>query len=374
MLDDKSNNMLFKRTKYRHTKALNWSSNGKIPLIIDCNEGMPATYSMEEITYDPRAYLDVYLPLALNNLKIGSDCVPIIKLYFGAHILSSVFGGKLTFINKKIHVYEKGNISFLDTNKSPDIRMDFVEHVIAFYQYLLKYVPADIYVPIPHLTSPFGVSAILYGEQDFYLDMVVQPERIHRLLSEVTTQYINVTKKLYYDNNKDFSYTIHPMRGTYFEKGIWMADDAIVAISPEHIREFDSFYTQKISQTLNTKIYSHYCITESSQALHCLKSMAETEHIYGIANQYTPEFFVDNYTIFKNRLALISGYPLYNGLKHKSNSAAQAMKKFEEWAKYFIDSFQGKSGLIIRMTIPTVTEAQEIYGIWNELNNWDDED
>lgn len=46
------------------------------------------------------------------------------------------------------------------------------------------------------------------------------------------------------------------------------------------------------------------------------------------------------------------------------------LRSFRAAAEDFLERFQGKSGLILTCGAGTVEEAQDLYGIWDSLCSW----
>jgi hypothetical protein len=158
--------------------------------------------------------------------------------------------------------------------------------------------------------------------------------------------------------------------GIYLEDMVKFSDDCCVNMGAEHNEEFNLAYTKMIADEFGVGIGTHYCVLPEKGQLaeHCIEPHCKAPHIRSLSSQYPPEYFLEHYGQFDKRLALISQN---DSMDRFGSASRQRAVGFRAWAEDFCARFNGKSGLIILWSVPTASEARDLFGIWESINRWE---
>jgi hypothetical protein len=355
------------RTKERHSRCLNWKSAGSIALGL--TTPVPETVPLFVRYTNPEAMLEHQGKIVENTERIGSDLMPFMHPCFNAAVLFSILGGTYELDEQNIHYFPLLNSWVFDpTLPVPPIDSGLFEDVVAAMSHLVRHAPPHVHVTTPYLHTPLNTAALLRDPATFYLDILEQPQEIHRVLATVTDVLIQSQKLLLERMGRRMTPAVS-QEGIYLEDMVKFSDDCCVNMGPEHNEEFNLAYTKRIADEFGVGIGTHYCVLPEKGQLfeHCIEPHCKASHIRSLSNQYPPEYFLEHYERFEGRLSLISQN---DSMDRFGSTPRQRAAGFKAWAEDFCERFAGKSGLIILWSVPTASEAEELFGIWESINQW----
>ena len=354
-----------RQTKIRHQKCLSWQSNGRaaLALVVNPVQKQPPLeewYSNEKVIFE-------YESIKLRNMmQVQSDILPVIHCNFNAAAIFSLFGATVGY-HENGPVYHPffTDVEMIDKLEVPEASGGLMPLILKSVRYCSKNAPAYVNIAMPFHHSPLDTAALLRGAEVFYLDCILEKERMKKLLSVITEAFIQAENYLNRSLNRTLENYINT-HGIYFGNMIEISDDCCVNLGPDLIRELDMYYLKQISKRLNINLCTHYCVLNDNQGNHCIDPMLEASYIKCLNNQYSPEYFSSNYKRFENKLALIHS----GSIMRFGETADQRIENFKVWAKEYLHSFKGKSGLILYLSVPAIEEAKEIFEIWDSINRW----
>ena len=308
-----------------------------------------------------------------NCLAVQSDVVPVAFPNFTAAVVVSLFGAEINFHeNGPVYSPVFTDTADIDRLAVPPLDGGLMPQIERAIDYFRERVPDFVEVTPPYIHTPLNSAALLRGPGEFYADLCLEPQRAHRLLSIVTETAAGAATRLFDHLGRPPAPFTNWM-GIHLGDLVHISDDCCVNLSPDFITTFDLDYVDILSTHLGTQFCTHYCVMprQGDLAEHCLEPTCACAATQAICNQYSPEYFLEHYDRFENRLALISqvgfpGIPL-------GQSRQERLGRFRDAAEDFLDRFQGKSGLILTCGAPTVEEARDLYSIWDSLCPWPEE-
>ena len=355
------------RTRERHTRCLNWQSDGAVALALTVPVPDPAP--LTERYTRPEVILEHQSHVAETIVQVRSDQLPCLHPCFNAAVLFSGLGGRVELHGQDIHYVPNRQSWVFDAHQPvPPPDSGLFPNVLAAMEHLAQHAPSWAAVTTPYFHTPLNTAALLRDPAAFYLDVLDQPDEIHRVLATVTKTFIESQRLLHARLGRGVTPSV-AQEGIHLADMTKFSDDCCVNLGPAHIEEFDVAYTQKIAAAFDMGVATHYCVLPDKGQLaeHCIEPNAGAAHVRVLCNQYTPEYFLQNYERFDRRLALVSQS---GSVTRFGATPAERAQRFKTWATEFLTRFAGRSGLIIQWSVPTVAEAQKLFGIWESVNRW----
>jgi hypothetical protein len=356
------------RTRERHSRCINWKSRGAIALGLTAP--VPETVPLSVRYTHPEAMLERQSKIVENTEMIRSDLMPFMHPCFNAAVLFSILGGTYELHGQDIHYLPCTNSwVFNPAIPLPPFDSGLFENVVAAMDYLAKHAPTHIHITTPFFHTPLNTAALLRDTAAFYLDILEQPQEIHRVLAAVTDAFIHSQRLLMERLGRRMTPSVS-QEGIYLEDMVKFSDDCCVNMGAEHNEEFNLAYTKMIADEFGVGIGTHYCVLPEKGQLaeHCIEPHCKAPHIRSLSSQYPPEYFLEHYGQFDKRLALISQN---DSMDRFGSASRQRAVGFRAWAEDFCARFNGKSGLIILWSVPTASEARDLFGIWESINRWE---
>lgn len=355
------------RTKRRHELCLSWHSEGAVALAVSAPPRLGRDWT--RWFQDPQVMLDHELALLENKLAVQSDIVPTVFTNFTAAVVVSMLGARIEF-HENGPVYEPliRDWRQLDDLGMPDMDSGLMPRIEQTLAHFRRHVPDVVEVVPPYIHTPLNSAALLRGPLDFYADLCLERARAHQLLKLVTDTAAAVAGHIFDHLGRPPTPFVN-QTGIFLGDMVHISDDCCVNLSPEFIREFDLAYVEDLAAQLSTRFCTHYCaMPPRDLAEHCLAPICACGVTAALYNQYSPEYFLEHYDQFENRLALVSlGLPA--GAR-SGRTPDERLRNFRDWSTSFLERFEGKSGLIIQCMATTVEEAREVYRVWESLCPW----
>jgi len=210
--------------------------------------------------HDPRLYLETYLKMWLIQFRRFPDDTALtkyIQVSMGVATDLSIFGAQYDYPNDK----DPWQITFplaehpelLDTMEYPDFYTGgYMQGCHEFYNKigeLVEKLAPDFKMDFPYLVrGPFGVASALRGLENFIIDIFVEPDYAHRLMSYVTESHIRWDL----ERSKFLHRPLEPLHNCN--------DDVnCPTVSPSMYHDFILEYERQLGKFYNGTGYYHSC-------------------------------------------------------------------------------------------------------------------
>ena len=346
--------MLSKETIRQRNRDAFLAESDYIPLkIMVPNPDLPKI-NRWEITMEPDKALEFGLAETRYCRELSTDWFPYLTTYYQDILIPGLFGAELFDGFKDKNPMPKPcfeDIQEVDRFQLEDMdtRSPLMEQALDFHRTLLSQVPEDLEVTAPAVTSPLDYAVNMRGG-DFFVDMVIEPERAKRflaLITELIIQKIRLFKDV--SNEPDDEYLTN--RGLFLP-GIRVACDSMVNLSPAMIEEFMSPFFIRMAEEF-TRVLVHYCTTPAPSG-HVIGVLKKCPGVFGVDNWqgYRTLFKAEDEEMLQDQLTVLTDIP--------------ADKLWEELETPFFKDVKRKGGrgLIVSTTANTVDEGKCLYDQW----------
>jgi len=235
-------------------------------------------------------------------LKEGSGALLNVRCNYGTGILPSVFGAELFVMEEKLNTLPTSKPIKNQTMEEiveqgiPDLTNGLGKKVFEmaarFNELFDNYPRIQKYARIfhPDLQGPMDVCELLYGS-DLFVDLLVKPELIKRLLGLIVDTYAAFMRKWELLVPFDEGYSTH---WSMLHRGhLMLRDDSAMNLSPEMFDEFIKPFDQRLLVAFGGGAV-HFC----GRGDHYIEKASQIENLYAI-HMSQPE--LNNMeTIFQN--------------------------------------------------------------------------
>ncbi len=290
--------------------------------------------------------------------KIGSDWIPTYGV--GTHqciAIPSIYGCDVVKLHGSDPICKSGFTSIdqiLDLG-IPDIKGAVIDRLFTDLAILKEFVDKYGYeLSYPVTVSPLDIAQLMLGEE-FMLLLLTEPEKVKRLLANLSEAAINLIKMVKAQIGQKLDEYITG-KGIY-QPGFRMACDSIVNYSPEIIQEFVLPVFDMFSKELGA-MNVHYC-TEPTESGHVLPVFLNQKSVIAVDNHQGPEVFWLGEKPLKceERMVIITTLEL--DTKDKID-AFIARKPVQACLK-------GQSGgLIVATNVQSVEDGRLLFNYWQE--------
>lgn len=198
----------------------------------------------KEYWEDPKVMLDFQTQGYAEHLRqVDDDIIPYFMPWFGTGVLASAFGCEVKEATGKgddpaVVRPIIDDVAQIAKLKSPDPYKDgLMPKVLRFMEYAREH--GELPVGPTDLNSVLCTVIQIVGYENLFVWMYEEPDAVHDLLNIVTDAFISWVKlqKEYTGEPLDAS---NGLQGVWSPKGVgvWMSDDDIVSVGPEHYAEF----------------------------------------------------------------------------------------------------------------------------------------
>ncbi len=339
---------------------------------------LKSTFSVNRWEYydDWPRMLENELAKAEGIRAIGSDQIPTIVLRFDPVVLLSMFGAEVINVggrpfSEPVFRHIEGTLGLTVPSLDAGI-LPRITEAIAWFR---RNSPENMILVTPPETDPFDVLLLLFGS-DVLLWMAEDPVPVKRALSVITETFIAVQhhgKQLLGEPQRE--------KVTYLGNwipGVRVAADAVVNLSPDMIREFCWPVFDRIAEEFG-QVLVHYCPSPGQKYYHVVKPILDCPSVMGIDTSGGSDYFEspDN----PQRLTMagtlfadcgFNSPPHYPTMTSSSTNINRWQTldwdKIDAWLDTdFMRLSQSKGrGLVLRTSVNTVEEGQELYGLWQE--------
>ena len=354
----------FDQIAERHRKALCWEPQGWIPLGIIVNDPAHTAGLSYDQWLEPRPFFEAQARILRDTLTVGSDHMPVMPLnHVGDVLIPTLFGAEL-FVPSTMAA------SLQDTGATPrpvfgDIReVDglgvpaFTEGCMPAFEAIIRawrgWLPPWVQIVTPAPIGPFSLAAELRGT-GFFMDIMEDPERSHRLLDLCARVQVATERHL-----RSITANSSPLWLSGFgvrTLGRRIGDDTIINLSTDHIRAFAVPYIEAIARALGPATL-HFCTLPHRRADHVFDALAGADGISTASTQFGFEYYAEHVADLRGRLSIESLYgDAFGYLVERCGS-------FRDWAFDFVGRFKDVSGLVLYCQVPDVETGRELWEVW----------
>ena len=216
--------------------------------------------------------------------KLDDDYIPYIDTFMGTPVSASSFDAKVRFFkDKDPWIIDRAikSIKEIDKLKKPDTKKSGLTKIILdFIDYWKIETNDKIPISIPDIQSPVSVGIDLMGAEKFYLGLLDDPNRIHKLLEIITEVIIDFLKILIPKVEHESGF--FEWTGIYFPKNkgkVRISEDNLVSVSSNMYLEFMQPYHEMIFKETGGGII-HWCGDGSNN----FSNILEIDNLTGVHN------------------------------------------------------------------------------------------
>lgn len=359
----------FAKIADRHLKAFNWENQGWIPLGLVVNNPEYSRGITLDQWLNPQVFMELQAKILRDTLEVGSDIMPSIAInHMGNALYSSVFGAKITVPQDKItSIQDSGpwvypalkSIEEVDDLSEPTIPSALIFEAERYMKFCREHLPSWVKVVSPSKLGPFSLAELIRGSE-FYLELASEPDRCRRLLELCTNSLIEIERYLreVVNQGSNEHYSEFAIRGP----GLRIADDSIINISPDMIKQFVLPHIDRMAQAFGGLTYVHFCTLDKSRSEHVYPALADDRHVCAASSQFAFEYYEKNVDNLEHNLAIESLYG--NGIEYVIDKYGS----FEKWAVDFVPRFKNRSGLILYFEVDSIDEGKTLWEIWQKAH------
>ncbi len=220
----------------------------------------------------------------LHLAHVDDDAIPYFMPWFGTGVLASAFGCPVKPATGKgddpvVNGVAVRSISDIAKLKMPDSYKDGqMPQVLKFIDYAKK--NSDLPIGLTDMNSPLSTMMQICGLEKTFIWMYDEPAAIHYMMDMITQSMIHWVKlqKEHAGNQIDES---GGLQGIASPKGvgIWVSDDDLITMLPEHYHEFVVPYYSRLFKEFGGG-HLHYC----GNGNHQIDNILQIDHIRAINN------------------------------------------------------------------------------------------
>ena len=335
-----------------------------IPLVINTKptESDFREYPYEKIPtlwenmHNPKMYIDTCVYNNSQNIKLKTDRELVLESNFLESLIPSMFGAEL-YQSPGGYIDVKPIISDISEAEELIIQDGQFDMALEHLKYLKRNTPDFMKVSITRFMSPLDYAIVMRGG-DFYMDLLIEPEKSLAFLNRIVDLTIKTLKRFKEEINEDYREQITSARGLYVQ-GTRLTGDAIVNLSPSLIKNVLSPLFERFKNELGG-VMLHYCCTPAP-AGHVLPTLAECNSISCVDNWqgYQSYFNEKQDGLLQDKVSMcfdldieevenvekLMENPLFRDVKRKggrgivvmahSDDIERSKKVYENWKNYF---------------------------------------
>ncbi len=241
--------------------SLNERVNKKIPLTADWDRIIKSKllgFNIEEYYKDPLTYLRWTLEMDIHRFENFNDDTPLLKtvpIFMSISFEPSLFGVPIVYSTEHEPLFTSDGAVIKDKKDLVKLKgIDFFNSGLMplahrFYNEISKLTPKDYLVIFPKCCrGPFGVACAIRGMQNLLIDMIEDPDFVHKLMNFITNERIGYTKQRRKFLNK-----------VEVESTLLNDEASSSIISPKFYEEFCLPYEDKLSKFYGSIRQWHSC-------------------------------------------------------------------------------------------------------------------
>jgi len=353
-----------------HVNALNWRSQGRIPLGIHVVNPEYARGLSYADWLNPEPFFEYQIKMLADTLAVGSDLLPHVAInHLGNAVLTSMFGAAQ-------FMPEGSSASLQDVGPTPlpvfsaieeteglalpSLDAGIMPQVRRLVQYYRERLPKWVHVVAPMPSGPFSTALELRGF-DFLMDMVERPDLAARLIETCARLQVEVETDIRRLTGEPLDR--HVSNFGVMGAGLRLGDDSMVNLSPAMIRDFCLPAFDLVNRRMGGKGHIHFCSLPHSRFEQIYPAMAAASGVAVVSSQFGFEYYARHLEELRGRLAVESFYgDAYRYVCEKHGS-------FADWANDFVPRYKNEFGLVLYCTVASVEEGRRLWSIWNQAHN-----
>ncbi len=354
----------------RQSGSLHWERVDRAPLGIWVNRPENRAGLVFEDIFDYRTFFELQMRILADTLSVGSDLTPCLALNnFGDGILASMFGADLVLPAPDINVIQDlgpwvvpllHSAAEMAAVRLPARDAGLFPQVCDAVCYYRDHAPTWLPVVTPMRIGPLSVAMLLRG-QSFYTDLYDSPDEIHHLL-EVCTELFVETETYLFDLAGMSKMDTITNFGVSLLGAVRVGDDVIINLKPGMIEEFVVPYYRRIAQAFGGKVLLHFCSMPQARGAHVIRVLERHPDIFlGASTQLGVEYYLDRQGDHQGNLGMEAGYGV--GISNYK----QSFGSFRHWAEHLTRKRQSETGLILYTEVTTLSEAQQMWQNWIDI-------
>ncbi|MFC1462690.1 uroporphyrinogen decarboxylase family protein [Verrucomicrobiota bacterium] len=222
--------------------------------------------------------------------SVDDDTVPYFMPWFGTGVIASAFGCPMREATGNGDDPATlgacvGTVEEIARLRTPDPGKDgWMPRALEFIDYAVEH--SDLPVGLTDMNSPLCTVAQMCGYDKLFVWMYEEPQAVHDLFDIVTETFIAWVKvqKEHIGEPLDAS---NGLQGVWSPKGVgvWVSDDDLVSIGPEHYEQFVVPANSRIFEAFGGGSV-HFC----GNGLHQVDNLLKIENIRAVNNSTMGDF------------------------------------------------------------------------------------
>jgi hypothetical protein len=210
---------------------------------------------------DMKRSLELQLGALEKSIHFQADVPNFLEPWYGIGTVASAFGGN--------YVWTEGNAPALKTRFSSldeVLACDPVEiaetpigrHTLTMIEYFMEQTKGRVPVSLTDTQSPLNMVGHLYPLDQFFMDLLLEPEKVQRLFEILAGLSMRFNEKQVRLIGPALAFPGHGFASSTRWAGLGMSDDNAVMISPEPYLELAAPVVEKICAPLGGPVF-HSC-------------------------------------------------------------------------------------------------------------------
>lgn len=210
---------------------------------------------------DMKSSLELQLGALEKSMLYKADVPNFLEPWYGIGVISSAYGGDYTWLEGNAPAM-KPKFSDIDEvlGYTPEEVSDTAigRHVLNMTEYFMEKTKGLLPVSLTDMQSPLNMIGNLYPLDNFFMDLLIQPEKVNQLfevLSGLTVRFISKQKNII---GSALASPGHGFASSRSWLGMGMSDDNAIMISPEQYIELAAPHVTKIAESFGGAAF-HSC-------------------------------------------------------------------------------------------------------------------
>jgi hypothetical protein len=210
---------------------------------------------------DMKNSLELQLGALEKSMLFKADVPNFLEPWYGIGVVSSAFGSDYIWLEGNAPAM-KPAFSDIDEvlafNPKEVSETSIGRHVLEMTEYFMEKTKGLLPVSLTDMQSPLNMIGNLYPLDNFFMDLLMQPEKVSvlfEILSGLTIRFISKQREIIGDA---LASPGHGFASSRRWKGLGMSDDNAIMISPDQYLELAAPYVTKISDSFGGAAF-HSC-------------------------------------------------------------------------------------------------------------------
>lgn len=210
---------------------------------------------------DMKRSLELQLGALEKSMKFKADVPNFLEPWYGIGTVASAFGGEYIWLEGNAPALKPrfASIDELLSAESHEISATNIgRHTLNMIDYFMNQTKGRLPVSLTDTQSPLNMISHLYPLDQFFIDMLVEPEKVSILfetLSDLSIRFNQEQKSLI---GSSLALPGHGFASSTQWSGLGMSDDNAIMISPEQYLEMAVPFVEKICKPFGGPVF-HSC-------------------------------------------------------------------------------------------------------------------